>query len=184
MKCPKCKLENPPTAERCDCGYDFVSNTMKASYLELDTTGALRRVRSTSLVGSMLVGPSIAVAINFILALATSDQTLAAASIFPGGLGWLLGAVPVTLPGSLIGAKIAIYMAREKARPWTRCRWMVTGSLAGGMLAGLFTAAYAILLGGPLGMLYIALFLGCIVGAGITATAYRDLEALREDHAG
>jgi hypothetical protein len=23
MKCPNCKLENPPTTERCDCGYDF-----------------------------------------------------------------------------------------------------------------------------------------------------------------
>ena len=27
MKCPNCKLENPPTALRCDCGYDFPSAT-------------------------------------------------------------------------------------------------------------------------------------------------------------
>lgn len=24
MKCPICKLVNPPEAERCDCGYNFV----------------------------------------------------------------------------------------------------------------------------------------------------------------
>jgi hypothetical protein len=33
MDCPKCKLVNPPTAERCDCGYDFTTGTMEQSYL-------------------------------------------------------------------------------------------------------------------------------------------------------
>lgn len=32
--CPKCRLVNPPHAQRCDCGYDFVSRTVQASYLE------------------------------------------------------------------------------------------------------------------------------------------------------
>lgn len=33
MDCPKCKLVNPETAERCDCGYDFKTRTMEHSYL-------------------------------------------------------------------------------------------------------------------------------------------------------
>jgi len=34
MKCPNCGLFNPESAERCDCGYDFKSNTMKTSYID------------------------------------------------------------------------------------------------------------------------------------------------------
>ncbi len=29
MECPRCKLVNPPTAKRCDCGYDFNTETME-----------------------------------------------------------------------------------------------------------------------------------------------------------
>lgn len=42
MDCPNCKLANPPTATRCDCGYDFQMRTMRESYLtEHDERGSL-----------------------------------------------------------------------------------------------------------------------------------------------
>jgi hypothetical protein len=31
--CPTCGMVNPPEAQRCDCGYDFVARQMKRSYL-------------------------------------------------------------------------------------------------------------------------------------------------------
>jgi len=31
MNCPRCWLVNPVTAQRCDCGYDFLSGSMKES---------------------------------------------------------------------------------------------------------------------------------------------------------
>jgi uncharacterized RDD family membrane protein YckC len=37
MRCPKCNLENPSSVQRCDCGYDFISGTMKESYLRKQT---------------------------------------------------------------------------------------------------------------------------------------------------
>lgn len=30
-ECPHCKLENPDSAEHCDCGYDFASGSMRSS---------------------------------------------------------------------------------------------------------------------------------------------------------
>jgi hypothetical protein len=33
MECPNCGLLNPPTSERCDCGFDFSSRAMKGSLL-------------------------------------------------------------------------------------------------------------------------------------------------------
>jgi hypothetical protein len=31
--CPNCRLINPRSAQRCDCGYDFALNRMERSYL-------------------------------------------------------------------------------------------------------------------------------------------------------
>ena len=31
MKCPKCGLENVPTARYCDCGYDFQTSRVDES---------------------------------------------------------------------------------------------------------------------------------------------------------
>jgi hypothetical protein len=40
MKCPKCGLFNPPSALRCDCGWDFASNAMRESYLHAGAGGS------------------------------------------------------------------------------------------------------------------------------------------------
>ncbi len=32
MVCPRCKLINPESAKRCDCGYDFESNKVERAY--------------------------------------------------------------------------------------------------------------------------------------------------------
>ena len=32
-ECPKCGLTNPDSAQRCDCGWDFRSETLEKSYL-------------------------------------------------------------------------------------------------------------------------------------------------------
>ena len=34
MQCPNCKLINPPTAQRCDCGYDFDAKKLKSPLVQ------------------------------------------------------------------------------------------------------------------------------------------------------
>jgi len=51
MECPKCKLLNPEGAERCDCGYDFASGEMKASYLKAEQERRKARAVAHPLAG-------------------------------------------------------------------------------------------------------------------------------------
>jgi hypothetical protein len=42
MECPRCRLINPDTALRCDCGYDFESKTVEKSYFAQPLPSGLR----------------------------------------------------------------------------------------------------------------------------------------------
>ena len=37
MQCPRCKLLNPDSAKRCDCGYDFETQTVEKSFVSEST---------------------------------------------------------------------------------------------------------------------------------------------------
>ena len=43
MQCPSCKLINPPTAKRCDCGYDFETGKVERPYLQQPLPPELRQ---------------------------------------------------------------------------------------------------------------------------------------------
>ena len=50
MNCPRCKLINPDTALRCDCGYDFESKTVERPYFTQDLPTGIRTYLKVLLV--------------------------------------------------------------------------------------------------------------------------------------
>jgi hypothetical protein len=58
-ECPNCGLVNPARAQRCDCGFDFSSQTMERSYLQkktpVDRQAAERKYARHMGIGLLLV---------------------------------------------------------------------------------------------------------------------------------
>lgn len=53
MRCPNCGLENPPSALRCDCGYNFPSGTMEQPHSLPEKPGESTRKKHTWLTGEL-----------------------------------------------------------------------------------------------------------------------------------
>lgn len=52
--CPRCGLINPPGAQRCDCGYDFIAQRVKGSYLEPKQVARAAAVGAVGIGGAVL----------------------------------------------------------------------------------------------------------------------------------
>lgn len=97
-ECPRCRLVNPPKAQRCDCGYDFVARQhvgtllAKTAHVPTDASAAIILGALLTLVGA-LIGATIGVPIR-----------VWAAGPGPDGCGlWIL---PVMVEGLTGGAAL------------------------------------------------------------------------------
>jgi|SRR5215472_8901085 len=60
MNCPRCGLINPGTAQRCDCGYDFVSKSVQESYLtSTPNTSPSKIAIGAQVVAAVLTGAAV-----------------------------------------------------------------------------------------------------------------------------
>lgn len=102
--CPKCGLVNPPSAQRCDCGYDFVMRTTEQSSLSPGGSG-----RPSG--GSRVMGYGCLALVPLLLlnGLVTAVQAGAAGGGDAFALGQVCGAF---LPG-LAALGIGVYLLRR-----------------------------------------------------------------------
>jgi hypothetical protein len=56
MNCPRCGLINPGTAQRCDCGYDFISTSVQ----EFNLTSTPNTAPAKIAIGAQLVAVVLA----------------------------------------------------------------------------------------------------------------------------
>lgn len=95
MKCPRCGLFNPDITQRCDCGYDFESQTVEKSYV------AEGRRRKETSVTTRLRWP--ARVLGLIVVVVFSLMVLVASQAGTGGVWWtMVILVGVAVSGYLI----------------------------------------------------------------------------------
>jgi hypothetical protein len=75
MKCPRCGLLSPPSAERCDCGHAFVANAAP-----IQSVAQPRLSQSSKLATRMLYGAVIAVVIGVIISIAMNTGSSSSTS--------------------------------------------------------------------------------------------------------
>ncbi|MBI3666628.1 MAG: hypothetical protein HY236_10475 [Acidobacteria bacterium] len=90
MKCPRCGLLNPDSAQRCDCGYDFESKTVKGAYFKQKLPREFRTYLVLLLVSNVLVGLAALWEVLGGRGFASRDVRKLGATVVWSGLVWWL----------------------------------------------------------------------------------------------
>jgi hypothetical protein len=115
MNCPRCGLINPETAQRCDCGHDFISKRAGKPYSALEPNTP----RSKIAVGAQVAALVLAGGAVIWGCLMVHIALFPGASGEFGGYSVLLAAIvdlPVGLVSLLVG--LAVKKGRRELR-WT-----------------------------------------------------------------
>jgi hypothetical protein len=102
--CPSCRLFNPPSAQRCDCGYDFVSQIQERSYL---SSSGSRPDRSSRFVGfgCLLLAP--------VLLLGGVGTAMTAVGAAGRGDAFAMGQMCGTFMPGIASFGVAMYLLRR-----------------------------------------------------------------------
>jgi hypothetical protein len=81
MKRPRCGLLNTETAQRCDCGYDFESQTIQKAYFKQELPREIRTYMIVLVILNLLAGIGV---------LASGDVETLVGAVVWSGLVWAL----------------------------------------------------------------------------------------------
>jgi uncharacterized membrane protein YqaE (UPF0057 family) len=141
MKCPNCSLLNPENAERCDCGYDFPTQTIKDSYFPVQKTSLWNYwpVIRTPVI-FIAIGPPVGFGGFFIQSVVTAEVSSFTARDFWIAIAltlysYVFGAIPALCSGIAYGM-VSLIIPRKILRNFL-CR-----ILLGGVLGAVSTKIY------------------------------------------
>src|SRR5205807_4398765 len=107
MNCPACNLINPDSAQRCDCGYDFETRTIRGSYLPQKL-----QKQTASLAKKCLVGVIAIIALTVLVGLIGGPEA-------DERLGYIMGEFLIP---------VAVFTVFQSACRWLYLRWRYPGS--------------------------------------------------------
>lgn len=145
MKCMNCGLINHETAERCDCGYDFATQVVKASYLLVQQM-PLRKRWNFLLISPayfFALGPPIGVFSSVLIQTMVMEGT---SSVTVRDLGVLVALVPVAYGIGAIPALITgiVYGMVSLMLPHKLLRNFLWRAILGGMIGTVSTQVYCV----------------------------------------
>lgn len=115
MKCPRCRLINPESAQRCDCGYDFISKNVEKPYLTSSPPIARSRIAIGAQVTTLVLTGAAVIWCCWMIHIALHPG----ASGEFGGLSILLAAA-VDMPVGLVSLVVGLAVKRgHPALRWT-----------------------------------------------------------------
>jgi len=123
MNCPRCGLINPETAQRCDCGYDFIGKSVQESYLtSTPSTSPSKIVIGAQAVALVLAGAAV-----------IGGCCMVYVALNPGGSGEfgarsVLFAAMVDIPVGLVS--LVVGLAVKKGLPVLRWTCIVLSVVA------------------------------------------------------
>ena len=131
MRCPKCRLENPEGALRCDCGYDFPSGEMNRSYLKA-VEGRSRAYPSMQVADGQIAGWLMLFAVGLVMDISVTGLKVAT-SYQAGDVGEIIVA---TVGAVVVIATTVMFFRKSRWAPW-----LIIGLLAFDALASVFVVA-------------------------------------------
>ena len=105
MNCPQCGLINPETAQRCDCGYDFISKSVERPHFGSSPNTAFSKIAiGAQVMALLLAGGAVVWGVAAVLSVVFPGPSGEWAGVYVG-LAWVVN-LPIGLLALVVGLTV------------------------------------------------------------------------------